>query len=44
MVTEKDTKYKCVWSGGSTRVGGVGVLVSRNWVDKIVEVIGLMTS
>ena len=38
MVTGKDTKYKFFWSGSSTGVGGMGVLVSRDWVDKIVEI------
>ena len=33
-----NTKYKFIWSGSSNGVGGVGVLVSRDWVDKKVEV------
>ena len=38
MVTGKDTEYKYFWSGSNTGIGGVGVLVSRDWVDKIVQV------
>ena len=38
MVTGKNTEYKFIWSGSSTGVGGVGVLVIRDWVGKIVEV------
>ena len=36
IVTGKDTEYKFIWSESSTGVGGV--LVSRDWVDEIVEV------
>ena len=38
MVTGKDTEYKFIWFGSSTGVEGVGVLVSRDRVVKIVEV------
>ena len=30
LVTEKDTEYRFIWSGSSTGVGGVGVLVSKD--------------
>ena len=38
LFTGKNFEYKFIWSGSRTGVGGVGVLVSRDWVDEIVEV------
>ena len=38
MITGKDSEFKFFWVGGETGLGGVGILVSKNWLDKIIDV------
>ena len=38
MITGKDSEYKMFWVGSKTGLGGVGILVSREWIEKIVDV------
>ena len=34
-----DAKYKVYWMGNKGGMGGVGIAVAENWVDKVIEVV-----
>lgn len=38
LITGKDSEYKMFWIGKNTGLGGVGLLVARKWIDKIIDV------
>ena len=38
IITGKDCEYKFFWVGNTKGIGGVGILVSKMWIDKIVDV------
>ena len=33
LITEKNSVYKVFWVGNNLGLGGVGILVSRKWID-----------
>ena len=35
----KDCTYKFFWSGDSSGIGGVGILLAEKWIDKVPSVI-----
>ena len=37
LITEKESKYKIFWVGNRFALGGVKLLVARNWIDKIFD-------
>ena len=38
IITGKNNKYKFIWSGDDSDLGGVGFLVAENWIEKIILV------
>ena len=39
FITGKERRYKFFWVGNSVGVGGVGILLAEEWVDKVIEVV-----
>ena len=38
LITGRDSKYKMFWVGNNFGLGGVRIVVARNWIDKIFDV------
>ena len=38
MITGKNSRYKFYWSGNDAGTGGVGLLLSEKWIEKVFEV------
>ena len=38
MVTGKESEYKIFWVGNNKGTGGVGLMVNKKWVDKVIDV------
>ena len=39
LIKAKDFTYKFIWSGDSSGFGGVGILIEKKWIDKIISVV-----
>ena len=39
MIQGKESRYKFFWSGNSSGLAGVGVLIAEKWVDKVLSVV-----
>ena len=37
LITGKNSEYKMYWVRNNLNLGGVGILVSGKWIDKIFE-------
>lgn len=37
LITGRDSKYKMFWVGNNFGLGGVRIVVARNWIDKIFD-------
>ena len=38
MIDGKDTRYKLFWIGNDGGTGGVGILLSEEWVEKVYDI------
>ena len=38
LIAGKDKEYKMFWCGSTTGIGGVGIMISCKWIDKITDV------
>ena len=39
LIKAKDFTYKFIWSGDSSGFQGVGILIEKKWIDKIISVV-----